>query len=103
MPRFVKVMGRPGLLVANPHAVGSDPPRFAGQRRKSGPVEDAAGLVDFYEPAEEILKWDDHLQTAIGKGELVQVGDRVDAKDVDAAAKKLAATRPSSRRVVSDA
>jgi hypothetical protein len=95
MPRFVKVMGRKDLLVANPRAVGSDPPRFAGQRRKAGPVEDPDGLVDFYEQIEEVLLWDSHLQTAIDKGELLKVGDRVEAKDIDAATKKLAAVKPA--------
>lgn len=89
MPRYVKVMGKPGLLVANPHALYSDPPRFAGQRRKPGPIEDAEGLSDFYEPVEEVLKWDEHLHTAVAKGELIGLG-RCEAKDADAAAKKLA-------------
>ncbi|MGK3981313.1 hypothetical protein WMF38_57480 [Sorangium sp. So ce118] len=95
MHRYVKVMGRSDLLVANPHAVGSDPPRFAGQRRKSGEVEDAAGLIDFYEPVEEVILWDNHVQTAIDKRELVQVGDRVVAKNVDDATKKLAKAKPA--------
>lgn len=96
MPRFVKVMGRPDLLVANPHAVGSDPPRFAGQRRRPGPVEDPGGLVDFYEPFEEVLLWNDHIQTAIAKGELRQIGDRVDAKNVDDAVRKMGVTKAKS-------
>lgn len=96
MPRFVKVMGRSDLLVANPHAVGSDPPRFAGQRRRPGPVEDAGGLIDFYEPFEEVLLWNDHLHTAIAKGELRQIGDRVDAKNVDDAARKMGVAKSKS-------
>jgi hypothetical protein len=92
MHRFVKVRGRSDLLVANPHALGHNPGRYAGQRhvaRGADEAADAMGLVDHYEPVDEVMPLDEHIRTAIAKDELAKVDECV-ARDLAKAVEMMA-------------
>lgn len=63
MQRYLKVRGKPGVLVANPHVLDASPRRYAGQQRKAN----AAKLreeAQRYEPVEEVLVDDRALRKA---------------------------------------
>lgn len=81
--RYLKVRGRPGVLVANPHMLTANPPQYAGQRRK----KDAAKLreqVERYDPCEEVVLDEPSLRKAITRDELelLGVGNGKDAASV---------------------
>ncbi len=103
MARFCKFRGKAGVLVAHPLALDADPPRYAGQARiaLSAEVLDAAKGIDDrrhserYEPCDDVLPLDWHLEKAAQKGDGVIV-DRCDAKNMaDAVAKFAAKAKPA--------
>ena len=69
MPRYCKVRGKPGVLVANPHALDANPRRFAGQALKADQPK-LAEYCDRFEPCDEVLLDDPHLREAGRRGEL---------------------------------
>ena len=68
MPRFILVRGRAGVLVPNPHAIGSNPPRFAGM--KLDPNAPKGPLVSLHVPCDEVLLDSGDLRSAVKNGEL---------------------------------
>jgi hypothetical protein len=81
MPRFLKVKGKPGVLVSNPHAHGANPRRYAGKRLIATPEPiPNLDLVDRFEDVEELMQESPALRAAIKAGELELVGECV-AKD----------------------
>jgi hypothetical protein len=110
MPRFLLFKSGPDALVANPHAIGVNPPRFAGRRMrdvppspKVRPEDEHPNLVDFYEPCEEVLIDHPHLRDAAkaGDGEIlcvVTARTRADAdKQFEAEATKRATSQAMTR------
>jgi hypothetical protein len=69
MKRYLKVRGKPGVLVANPYALDASPRRYAGQRRKVN-AADFREEFERYEPVEEALVDDRALRKAARAGEL---------------------------------
>ena len=89
MARFCKFRGKAGVLVAHPLALDADPPRYAGQVRLNLSAEalDAAKGIDDrrhserYEPCDDVLPLDWHLEKAAQMGDGVIVA-RCDAKNM---------------------
>jgi len=99
MPRFLKVRGKPGLLVAHPGAMSASPRRYAGQQFDAGAPADAK-TVERYLPVEEVLEDGTSLRRAIGDGELDLVGECVAKNHADtASAQWLVKTAPAPVKV----
>lgn len=81
MRRYLKVRGKPGQLVANPHVLDANPRRFAGQRsvyrEDPKPGEKAIEFADRYEPVDEVLLDHPDLRTASRDGEIVVVAEGI--------------------------
>ena len=73
MPRFLLVRGRQGVLVANPHAIGSNPMRVAGQRLRVDPPKGA--LHTLFEPCDEVMLDSPDLRAACKAGDLVMAAE----------------------------
>lgn len=74
MPRFLKVRGKPGLLVAHPGAMGASPRRYAGQQFNAA-ADPTEKTVNRYVPVEEVLEDGPSLRRAIGDDELELVAE----------------------------
>ena len=117
MSRYILFKSSPDALVSNPHALGVNPPRFAGRRLRDVPPspkvlaeDEHPSLVDFYEPCEEVLLDHPHLRDAAkaGDGEILCVVTARTRADADkqfeteatkrmSAAPSLAMTRPAAK------
>lgn len=92
MKRFLKVRGKPGIPVSNPHTQ-FDSLRFVGQRIKPDHsahdpnVDDS--LMDCFEVCDEIIADHADLVKPIARGELVLLG-KVGARSIDAAREHFA-------------
>lgn len=102
MSRFLKVMGKPGLLVADPFRARGATPHFLGQQEKAVPPKgNELNLADFYEPCEQVVKCDDpgarsHVLTAQKNGELVVLAECVASTRSDAD-HKMAQVAPAAK------
>jgi len=74
MPRYLKVRGKVGTLVPNPHI--DDRHRHIGQKRKVDPPKNA-NYVDLFEPTVEIVTDHQDLRSAASKGELEILGETI--------------------------
>jgi len=102
MPRFLKVKGKPGLLVAHPNALTAVPRRYAGQRY--APPADAQGVktIDRYMPVEEIVEDSSSIRAAVSAEELEQIGDRVEAANHAAAAAAFDPPQKAARPAIKE-
>ena len=105
MPRYILFKSGPDALVSNPHALGVNPPRFAGRQMRAVPPspkvlpeDEAPNLIDFYEPCEEVLIDHPHLRDAAqaGNGEILCVVTARTRADADKQFEAEAARRASA-------
>lgn len=104
MPRYLKVRGKPGCIVPNPHG---DARRFVGKERK--PVEPDAkpdpslSLVDMFTDREEVIEDEFSLRRAIASGHLDLLAKGV-GKDADSVAwEPVVAPAPAEKPVTKSA
>lgn len=74
MPRFLKVRGKPGLLVSHPH-VDADPRRFVGQTMIAMPDDAEGHHIERHEPTEEVVLDEAIIRVAIRHEELVLIAE----------------------------
>ena len=70
MKRYLEVIGVPGVLVENPHAIGASPRRYAGKKLKAN-AHEIAEHCDRYEDAAEVILDEPMLRKAIARNTLV--------------------------------
>ncbi len=92
LSRFMKVRGKPGVLVADPGALDANPRRYAGMRAKSYPDGAPAGTeyADRFEPCDQVCRTDVSLEKACQAGDLCLIAE-CKADGFDAAIKSMAA------------
>jgi hypothetical protein len=92
LSRFMKVRGKPGVLVADPGALDANPRRYAGMRAKADAPE-GTEYADRFEPCEQVCRTDASLEKACQRKDLYLVAEcRADGFD---AAIKLMAAKPA--------
>ena len=88
MPRFMKIKGKAGVLVSDPHAIAAGIRRYVGQERIADPPTGAT-FAQMHAPIEQVVRWHVDLVSAGKAGDLDVLGV-VEANDAEAAAKAFA-------------
>lgn len=104
MYRFMRVMGLPGKLVADPFRPSGKSPHFLGQKERvpaPTPTSDRElHLADFYEPIEQLVRVDalgrKHVLDAKAAGDLMLIGECV-APTPEAAEKAMTVVSKSAK------
>ena len=85
--RYLKVKGKPGLLMANPWALGANPPRYAGKRRDAA-LDGEQEHSERYRDVPEVLLQHVDILNAIADGDLELLGKCI-ASDAEEASELM--------------
>lgn len=95
--RFIKVRGKPGLLAANPFALGHNPQRFAGKMRDPA-LDGEAEFSARYRDVDEVLPKHPDLMRSVAEGALELVAECVANTHAEATEKMTPAAKPARAR-----